>query len=98
MSDTSPDDAVKRLPAYFQAIGHRLDKLISDPSRDRQWMAEVAPHWQRYLNNAQKRAPAELETYRWMIEEFRISLFAQGLKTAYPISAKRLDKQWASTT
>ena len=93
-----PDDAVKRLPAYFQAIGHRLDKLISDPSRDRQWMAEVAPHWQRYLNNAQKRAPAELETYRWMIEEFRISLFAQGLKTAYPISAIRLDKQWASTT
>jgi ATP-dependent RNA helicase HrpA len=93
-----PDEAVKRLPAYFQAIGQRLDKLVSDPSRDRQWMAEVSPHWQRYLNNAQKRAPAEIETYRWMIEEFRISLFAQGLKTAYPVSVKRLDKQWASSS
>ncbi|OUR63712.1 ATP-dependent RNA helicase HrpA [Methylophaga sp. 42_25_T18] len=92
-----PDEAIRRLPAYFQAIGQRLDKLVSDPSRDRQWMTEVAPHWQRYLNNAQKRAPAELEVYRWMVEEFRISLFAQGLKTAYPISAKRLDKQWASS-
>lgn len=93
-----PDDAIKRLPAYFQAIGQRLDKLVSDPNRDRQWMAEVAPHWQRYLNNAQKRAPAEIETYRWMVEEFRISLFAQGLKTAYPVSAKRLDKQWAASS
>jgi ATP-dependent RNA helicase HrpA len=93
-----PDDAVKRLPAYFQAIGQRLDKLVSDPTRDRQWMAEVAPHWQRYLNNAQKRAPAEIEIYRWMVEEFRISVFAQGLKTAYPVSAKRLDKQWASSS
>ena len=93
-----PDEAVKRLPAYFQAIGQRLDKLVSDPSRDRQWMAEVSPHWQRYLNNAQKRAPAEIEAYRWMIEEFRISLFAQGLKTAYPVSVKRLDKQWVSSS
>ncbi|PCH64876.1 MAG: ATP-dependent RNA helicase HrpA [Gammaproteobacteria bacterium] len=92
-----PDEAIKRLPAYFQAIGQRLDKLVSDPSRDRQWMTEVAPHWQRYLNNAQKRDPAELDVYRWMVEEFRISLFAQGLKTAYPISAKRLDKQWAAS-
>jgi len=90
----TPDDALKRLPMYFQAIGQRLDKLKTDPTRDRQWMNEVRPHWQRYLSNVNKHSSAEFEHYRWMVEEFRISLFAQGIKTAYPISAKRLDKQW----
>jgi ATP-dependent helicase HrpA len=89
------DDALKRLPAYFQAIGQRLDKLSTDPTRDKQWMIEIAPHWQCYLNNVGKRNSAEFELYRWMLEEYRISLFAQGIKTAYSISAKRLEKQWA---
>jgi len=92
-----PDEAIQRLPAYFQAIGQRLDKLVSDPTRDRQWMAEVNPHWQRYLTHAKKRPAADLAQYRWMIEEFRISLFAQGLKTAYPVSVKRLDKAWSAS-
>lgn len=90
----TPDEALKRLPLYFQAIGHRLDKIKTDPTRDRQWMNEVAPHWQRYLNNVNNNSSAQFQQYRWMIEEFRISLFAQSIKTAYPISAKRLDKQW----
>ncbi|MFW5450433.1 MAG: ATP-dependent RNA helicase HrpA [Methylophagaceae bacterium] len=90
----TPDHVLKRLPMYFQAIGQRLDKLNSDPRRDQQWMMEIAPYWQRYLNNINRQSTAEFEQYRWMLEEFRISLFAQGIKTAYPISAKRLDKQW----
>jgi len=88
------DDALKRLPMYFQAIGQRLDKIKTDPTRDRQWMNEVTPHWQRYLANVNKLSSAEFEHYRWMVEEFRISLFAQGIKTTYPVSAKRLSKQW----
>ena len=80
---------------YFQAIGQRLDKLLSDPMRDKQWMAEIQPHWRRYLSHANNHTSEELQRYRWMIEEFRISLFAQGIKTAFPISAKRLEKQWA---
>ena len=91
----TPDNVLKRLPAYFQAIGQRLDKLNTDPTRDRQWLTEISPHWQRYLSNVNKKSSAEFEHYRWMLEEFRISLFAQGIKTAYPISTKRLDKQWA---
>ena len=75
-------------------MAQRLDKLLSDPMRDRQWMAEVQPHWQRYLSHANNHTSQELQHYRWMIEEYRMSLFAQGLKTAYPISAKRLEKQW----
>ncbi len=90
----TPDDAIRRLPFYCQAIGQRLDKLVSDPTRDTQWMNAVKPHWQRYLSQANKQPTEALQQYRWMIEEFRISLFAQGIKTAYPISAKRLDKQW----
>ena len=62
--------------------------------RDRQWMAEVHPHWQRYHSHASDHTSQGLQHYRWMIEEFRVSLFAQGIKTAYPISAKRLEKQW----
>jgi ATP-dependent helicase HrpA len=89
-----PDEALKRLPVYFQAIGHRLDKLVTDPTKDRGWAAQIAPHWQRYLSQRNKYHSDELDTYRWMIEEFRVSLFAQGLKTAYPISDKRLNKQW----
>ena len=91
----TPDKVLRRLPFYFQAIGQRLDKLSDNPARDKQWMAEVAPHWQRYLNNINTNSTAEFEYYRWMLEEFRISLFAQGIKTAYPISAKRLEKQWS---
>ena len=90
----TPDSALKRLPLYFQAVGQRLDKMKTDPTRDRQWMNEVKPYWHQYLNNINKQSSPEFEHYRWMVEEFRISLFAQGIKTAYPISAKRLEKQW----
>jgi ATP-dependent helicase HrpA len=86
---------MNRLPFYIQAIGQRLDKLLTEPTRDKQWMNEIKPYWQRYLDNQSKMTSKEFEHFRWMIEEFRISLFAQGIKTAYPVSAKRLDKQWA---
>jgi ATP-dependent helicase HrpA len=88
----TPDDYLKRLPAYFQAVGLRLDKLLTDPAKDRQRMAEVMPHWQRYLKQKNKHQTEAMQQYRWMIEEFRISVFAQEIKTAYPVSAKRLDK------
>ncbi len=91
----TPNTIMHRLPLYMQAISQRLDKLLIDPARDKQWMNEIKPYWQRYLDNQTKMTSKEFEDFRWMIEEFRISLFAQGIKTAYPISAKRLDKQWA---
>ncbi len=91
----TPDDALNRLPMYFQAIGHRLDKLNSNPARDKQWLNEITPYWNQYLNNVGKINTPEFTKFRWMLEELRISLFAQGIKTAYPISTKRIDKQWA---
>lgn len=94
MHDTS-EATLRRLPFYFQAIEQRLDKLISDPQRDTAWMKQIDVFWQRYLKHCNDNSNETFQHYRWMIEEFRISLFAQGIKTAYPISAKRLEKQWS---
>ncbi|MBL1458116.1 MAG: ATP-dependent RNA helicase HrpA [Methylophaga sp.] len=91
----TPDEALQRLPAYFRAIGARLDKLKTDPAKDRQRQMEVQPYWQRYLSNIKRADNEAMQQYRWMIEEFRISVFAQEIGTAYAVSAKRLDKQWA---
>lgn len=90
----TPDEALKRLPVYCQAAGIRLDRLLTDPNKDKQRMAEVMPHWQKFINKVNKIETADFKEYRWMLEEFRISVFAQELKTAYPISAKRLEKKW----
>ena len=90
----TPDSALKRLPVYCQAAGSRLDKLLTDPVKDRQRMAEIKPHWQKFIAKVNKIHTGAFSEYRWMLEEFRVSVFAQELKTAYPISAKRLEKQW----
>jgi ATP-dependent helicase HrpA len=90
----TPDEQIKRLPVYCEAAKSRLEKLVTDAAKDRQRMAEVKPHWNKYLDKANKIDNEAFKQYRWMIEEFRISVFAQELKTAHPISAKRLEKQW----
>ncbi len=90
----TPDEALKRLPVYCQAAGIRLDRLLTDPNKDKQRMAEVMPHWQKFTNKVNKIETDAFKEYRWMLEEYRISVFAQELKTAYPISGKRLEKQW----
>jgi ATP-dependent helicase HrpA len=70
--------------------------------RDQRAMQDLAPHWNRYAQRASAASPAQpsphsgpLSIYRWMLEEYRVSLFAQELGTAVPVSAKRLDDQWA---
>jgi ATP-dependent helicase HrpA len=62
-------------------------------------MDQVRPHWVRYLDAARRAAEAgrvvpALDDLRWLIEEFRVSLFAQELGTIEPVSAKRLDRRW----
>lgn len=87
------------LPRYLRAAEVRLKKLTGTTgARDAEHMGVVRPLWQRYLD-AVARAPRlvghpEAVQYRWMIEELRVSLFAQELKTALPVSPARLDKQW----
>ncbi len=96
----TPAEWLQHLPRYLQGMERRLTKLARDPGRDQASMRIVKPLWEQYLARAdihrRKRIddPA-LREYRWMLEEFRVSLFAQDLKTAIPVSEKRLRKLWS---
>ncbi len=87
-------------PRYLKAINVRLEKLRGNPSRDAQLMAEwqgAASQFQRTLKNqAVKNNDPRMLDFRWMLEELRVSLFAQELRTPMPVSAKRLQKVWES--
>ena len=91
---------LQQFPRYARAIVARLQKLTSGAgSRDQQHMVTVVPRWQRGVERLKQHRDRqlydpEMETYRWMTEEFRVSLFAQELGTAVPVSEKRLDQQW----
>jgi ATP-dependent helicase HrpA len=79
------------LPRYLRAIERRLDRLAANPGRDAQLMAQVQQIEQEYRElRAQVPMSAELIQIRWMVEELRVSLFAQTLGTPYPISATRI--------
>lgn len=83
---------------YLKAISSRLDKYRADPARDAAKLKELLPLEQRYWRLVAERKgqiDARMQEYRWMLEELRVSFFAQELRTPYPVSAKRLDKVWA---
>lgn len=85
-------------PRYLKAISVRLEKIRADPTRDTKLMQEwnqAAAEWQRTSSQA-KNSDKKLQEYRWMLEELRVSLFAQELKTPMPVSVKRLQKVWES--
>ncbi|MGB7481252.1 MAG: DUF3418 domain-containing protein, partial [Burkholderiaceae bacterium] len=84
-------------PRYLKAIGVRLEKLRADPARDARLMAEwqqVAAPWQRAQKD--RRGDPKMAEFRWLLEELRVSLFAQELRTPMPVSVKRLQKVWES--
>ncbi|RZI43374.1 ATP-dependent RNA helicase HrpA [Herbaspirillum sp. HC18] len=86
-------------PRYLKAINVRLDKLRADPARDTRLMAEwsqVAMPWQRAQKDRQKSADPRMAEFRWLLEELRVSLYAQELRTPMPVSVKRLQKVWES--
>ena len=88
-----------QLHRYLQAIDKRLDKIQDNPDRDRKSRLEVANLWSDYKKRAtllenNNQHSDQLEEYRWLLEEYRISLFAQEIKTIAPVSAKRLRTAW----
>jgi ATP-dependent helicase HrpA len=94
----TPWAQLAHLPRYLKAIVMRLDKLRADPARDAQRLAELRPIEQRYTRHLAERKgvpDARLDEFRWLLEELRVSLFAQELRTPQPVSVKRLDKAWA---
>ncbi len=83
---------------YLKAIATRLDKYRADPARDAAKLKELQPLEQRYWRLVAERkgqVDARMQEYRWMLEELRVSFFAQELRTPYPVSGKRLDKVWS---
>lgn len=107
LSELFPDDWIKaypqarlaQFPRYLNAVLLRIEKLQGNVVRDQQQIPMLQSLWQDYQHRLQEHLergindPA-LEDFRWMLEEYRISLFAQEIKTRYPVSAKRLAKQW----
>ncbi len=88
-----PTSRLAHFPRYLKAMRLRAERLRQDPAKDQQRMLQVLPYWSDYLKHrAAGVAPAALAELRWLIEEWRVSLFAQELKTAEPVSAKRLAK------
>ncbi|MGB9107866.1 MAG: DUF3418 domain-containing protein, partial [Telluria sp.] len=87
-------------PRYLKAMNVRLEKLRTNTARDAQLMAEwqtAATQFQRTIKNQPlKNLDPRMTDFRWMLEELRVSLFAQELRTPMPVSSKRLQKVWES--
>ncbi|MGR9072200.1 MAG: ATP-dependent RNA helicase HrpA [Gammaproteobacteria bacterium] len=95
----TPYEHLTSFPRYLKAVEFRMEKMRQNNLKDALLMQELRRFWRRYWDSVVDRAKSrairpERENVRWGLEEFRVSLFAQQLKTAYPISAKRLEKMW----
>lgn len=94
----TPWAQLQHYPRYLKAMVMRLDKYKADPARDDARLAEIRSLEQRYMRRVaeqQGKADQRLNEFCWMLEELRVSLFAQELRTPYPVSVKRLEKAWA---
>jgi len=92
---STPWSRLRHFPRYFKACEIRLSKLAGGGlERDRRATIEIAKHLQRVYELEGKALSPELEDYRWLVEEMRVSAFAQELRTAVPVSVKRLDQAW----
>jgi ATP-dependent helicase HrpA len=94
-----PYAQLQHFPRYLKAVQMRLDKLRGDPARDAAKLAELRPQDQRFWRLVAERKgvqDARLQELRWLLEELRVSFFAQELRTPQPVSIKRLDKAWTA--
>ncbi|MDZ7892192.1 MAG: DUF3418 domain-containing protein [Rhodoferax sp.] len=94
----TPWDRLQHLARYLKAITLRLEKYRADPARDTARLTELRPQEQRYWRLVAERKGVQddrMQEFRWLLEELRVSFFAQELRTPQPVSVKRLDKAWA---
>jgi len=97
----TPWEHLQHVPRYLKALRLRIEKHPANPDRDGKNAGSVGILWQKWqdkvnaLHQANQDIPQDLQDYRWLIEELRVSLFAQELKTPFPVSIKRLEKTWA---
>lgn len=91
---------IQQYPRYLRAISLRLEKALNNSTRDRQYRLKISDLWEQYKKRLESLEQQHISSkqlchYRWMIEELRVSLFAQELKTLFPISEKRLKTYWS---
>ena len=94
----TPYAQLQHFPRYLKAITARLEKWRVDPARDAARMVELKPQEQRYWRLVAERkgaTDARMQEFRWLLEELRVSFFAQELRTPQPVSIKRLEKAWS---
>lgn len=96
---STPRERLVHVPRYLRAVEVRLERLPNGPQKDQAKAAQVMPFWadwQRHKDGLLARGvPAEdIESFRWLIEELRVSVFAPELRTPVPVSAQRLTEQW----
>ena len=94
-----PFERLQQLPRYLKAANLRIDKLRADPARDARLLAEwksLATPFERERSMQARSGVADpqLDEFRWLLEELRVALFAQELRTPMPVSVKRLQKIW----
>ena len=95
----TPYEQMQHLPRYLKAINLRIEKLRSTPTRDAQCMAQLQPlqqAWQKLCQAQQGNFNADMHAFSWLLQELRVSLFAQELKTPVIVSVKRLEKMLAT--
>ncbi|MDQ7089325.1 MAG: ATP-dependent RNA helicase HrpA [Methylococcales bacterium] len=90
-----PYQQLQQFPRYLKAMAYRLEKRDMNPTKNQ----DVKRYWFRFWKEVQKQAESdgiypERDSFRWLLEEFSVSLYAQQLKTPFPVSEKRLEKAW----
>jgi ATP-dependent helicase HrpA len=97
--EASPWESLHHVPRYLQAMLRRIQRYGQNPERDARHASQVNAWWSRYrerraADGRTGRVSSRLAAFRWLIEELRVSLFAQELRTPIPVSFKRLEKAW----
>ena len=96
----TPWEQLAHVPRYLTALDRRVAKYGERPDRDARHAEQVALWWRRYVERTEAlraagQSDARLAAFRWLLEELRVSLFAQELRTPAPVSFKRVEKAWA---
>lgn len=93
----TPYEQLRHYPRYLKAVSVRMDKLRTDPKRDVRWLADMASllaQYDRRRAALKGKHDAALDDFAWMLQELRVALFAQELRTPTPVSVKRLQRAW----
>ena len=95
----APKPRLAHLPRYLRAVRVRLERLPNGPQKDQAKAALVSPFWSDWLARresllARGVPPEELEAFRWLVEEYRVAVFAPELRAAVPVSPQRLAEEW----